>query len=197
VAGGSRLGDCRCPLGHCLADVVSTLTEQLAHKTIVRVQENASNPVSGWPSESRIILHFADGTGLELAGSGDDCDEWIEAEVLDAAAISERRLAERRYEADQQVKAIERKEWLALTCEERCKVLKERAEPGPGMLMTSAFMDGLVEEIQRGSLLIDTPERTIAVPCTKCHERECENATTKTLPAQKGIDLAGPWTAVL
>lgn len=71
-----------------------TLTEQLHGKTIVRVQENAPDPVAGYPHENVIVLHFEDGTGLELRGSGDDCDEWIEADVLDYDALRQRRYAE-------------------------------------------------------------------------------------------------------
>jgi hypothetical protein len=68
-----------------------TLTEQVHGKTIVRVQEKAPDSDTGYEMENLIVLHFEDGTGLELRGSGDDCDEWIEAELLDEGQIKQRR----------------------------------------------------------------------------------------------------------
>ncbi len=176
-----------------------TLTEQLAHKTIIRVELNAPNPRDGREDEARILLHHADGTALEIVGGGDDCDDWVNIELLDAEAIQALRQLQADYAYKQGVKAIEREKYLAkylaLTCEERCA---ERLKRGlDNFLINDAMREVFSDALYRRHPLFAEPERTIKVPCPKCHERECENATTKTLSATPGVNLGGGFKGMM
>jgi hypothetical protein len=143
----------------------------LAGKAVDRIERDAPSPHTGEADGSRLLLHFTDGTALEIVGGGGDCDGWINDALLSSDDLAARRRKSEEYAADQRAKAREREEWMALTCEERAA----RRVPEPEF-------EGLYGNLLYESMLALWPgERTIKLRCPECGETACPNAPTKTV----------------
>lgn len=154
-------------------------------KMVGLVETPIPNPYDGSPDESRIVLHFTDGTSVEIKGGGDDCDDWVEIEALSHSEQLERAHKAVDYEREQEEGRIKRREWIALSCEERKAKLAER-KPGD-LIMEDAMLSMLNDSFEPRATFYDQPERTVHDPCPKCRERECPNAPTRVIPAKRGI----------
>lgn len=168
---------------------MSSADALLSGKTVERVETPTPSPYDGRADESRIVLHLTDGSAVELIGSGDDCDDWIEARALSHSEQLERAHIAADHEREQEEAAIKRREWMALSCEERqAERARRDAERKPGDLLVEGAMFSMLEDFYRPSWSWhDQPERTVRDRCPKCRERECPNAPTRVIPAQPGI----------
>lgn len=98
------------------------------------------------------------------------------------------------HERKQEEARIKRREWMALSCEEREAEIAKRREPLD--LLVGDGMISMIEDLYRPTFSFSAqPERTVRDRCPKCRERECPNAPTRTLPATPG--LTGAWNATI
>ena len=113
------------------------------------------------------MIHFTDGTALEVtAAGGYDGDGYPDYELLDAAAIAARRAARKQFEEIQAQKRRERDAWLALSCSERARRRARNKYAPRGSLIPDAFSDMVIDSIMPPS----------KGRCPRCGERECPNA---------------------
>jgi hypothetical protein len=156
--------------------------DDLAAKVIERIEDNS--PGLGdfdQDREDRFLIHFTDGTALEVTASGGyDGEGYPDYELLDAAAIAERRAARKEFEEVQEQKRREREAWLALACSERARRLDRNKYAPRGSLIPDAFSDVLLDSIAPPS-----KDR-----CPRCRERECPNAPEH-IPAPAMKTVAG------
>jgi hypothetical protein len=186
------------PLDHMLESPEMTIVEALfAGKTVERVESPMPSPYDGRPDESRFALHFTDGSVVEIHGSGSDMDGYVQANELSRDEQLERAHKAVDAERKQEETRIKRKEWMALSCEEReAEIAKRRASRKPLDLLVEDGMMSMIEDFYRPIFSFTAqPERVVRDLCPKCRERECPNAPTRTLPATRG--LTGPWTATI
>lgn len=168
-----------------------------AGKTVERVESPLPSPFDGRPDESRFALHFTDGSVVEIHGSGSDMDECVEANELSRDEQLERAHKAADHEREQEEARIKRKEWMALSCEEReAEIAKRRSSMTLSQRgLENALGMWLRDLCEPEFSFTARPERTVHDPCPKCRERECPNAPTRTLPATPG--LTGAWTATI
>jgi hypothetical protein len=153
-------------------------------KIVERLETRPADPDSGYPRDDALILHFTDGTALEIVGSSyEECS--LNSNTLTPSDLLARESKRAEHEAEQAKRAQERADWLALTCEERTA----RRPTDSAYLMTgSVYHSMALGLLKQQNPFMDEPERTIKHPCTHCGETECPNARTETIPASPGLD---------
>lgn len=162
------------------------MEELFQGKTVERVETSPPSPYDGRPDPSRIVLHFTDGSAVEIVGGGDDFGASVEVKALSHGEQLERAHKACDYEREQEEAAIKRREWMALPCEQREAELARREQEGP--VIRSIYLDVLTWQLEEGcSAWFPTPERTVRDRCPKCRERECPNAPERLIPAKPGI----------
>lgn len=162
------------------------MTELESGKTIELVEDHPPSPYDGSPDQSRIVLHFTDGTMVELTGEGDDCDNSISAQTLEPAEHDRRlTLAKEHQEAVEQRKR-DREAWLNLTCQEReVQLAAERADKSPVNAMIRTLYGREIRQSLEGfSWWAGRAAHTVHEPCPKCEETSCPNAPTVHIPAR-------------
>jgi hypothetical protein len=149
-------------------------------KTIASIEETPPSPHDGRPDDERLILHFEDGTALEIeASGGHDGEGYPNATMLDAATLAERRSLALKYEAEQRQAREKREAWMTLSCGERARRLDRH--PPAGLFVPSFYENIYLDQLARGP-----KDRVIRDRCARCRERECPNAPTRIL---KGTGL--------
>lgn len=89
--------------------------------------------------------------------------------------------------AKQEERDRKRREWLALTCDERVAERKRQEAMAPARsLMTSALTRQLY------SSMFQRMNPTIVHPCPRCHDAECENAWEE--PNRDYVDMKKFWS---
>lgn len=148
-------------------------------KTIARLQQDAPDPESGRPSEERLLIHFTDGTALEIVASSYE-EATIDTQTLSRDNVLEREHLHREHEKAEAEKAQKRKEWLALSCDERAAQAPKRSHPF--FWLEAAMEDSILEQALLASASASaSPAREIKLRCPTCGERECPNAPVKNL----------------
>lgn len=168
------------------------MEELFLGKTVERVESPMPSPYDGRPDESRFALHFTDGSVVEIHGS-----EYVEANTLSHSEQLERAHKAADHEREQEEAKIKRREWMALSCEEReAEIAKRRSSMTPSQRGFEDITLGMLRDLYEPTFSFSAqPERTVHDPCPKCRERECPNAPTRTLPATPG--LTGAWNATI
>lgn len=165
-----------------------------AGKTIAWIDENPADPEYGGDDEGTLIIHFTDGTALKIEGHSYDPVS-LSPEPMSQEDVRRRALAVQGQREQKRLKNLERQEWLAVSCDERAaRVAAREAKMSPfARLIRDTYVDAYAGLLQDSNRMVygDQPERRYRVPCTRCHERSCENATEKVAPAQKGFDWKG------
>lgn len=158
-----------------------------AGKTIQRTETHPPSPYDGKPDQGRIVLHFTDGTMIELIGEGDDYDNSISAQTLEPAEHHRRLTLATEHQKAVEQRKRDREAWLNLTCQEReTELAAKRADENPVNAMIRKIYGREIRQIltTSGSILHGQAARTVHDPCPKCEETSCPNAPTRHIPAR-------------
>lgn len=162
-----------------------------AGKTIAWIDENPTDPKYGGDDEGTLIIHFTDGTALQVEGHSYESVS-MSTEPMSQEDVRRRALAVQGQREQTRLKRDQRAEWLSITCDERTARIEAReAKMGPlALAMRETFAGAYADLIRDSNRMFwgDQPERRYRVACKRCRERQCENATEKVVPAQKGFD---------
>lgn len=139
-------------------------------KTVARIEEKPPSELGGSPDPSTVLIHFTDGTALEIQSSSyEEADQCVS--TLSADEIARRQALGRSYQHRQERRASKRREWMALTCEERAACI---GQPPPIAVEMRKNLYGQIFSLNK--LGYGDKDAAILRWCDKCYETECPNA---------------------
>lgn len=156
---------------------------EYAGRVVARVDDRPPDPDRGYPRDDMVVIHFTDGSALEVQGSSyeevsQSCALLSPADVRRRAQVAAGRREEKRLER------LQRDEWRAISCDERAA--RNAAKP-------SDPLRDAIESLWINTSMLTLGERKVRERCPRCRERFCENAPVRVIPADPGYAPAFSW----
>lgn len=162
-------------------------------KTIARIDESPRDPEYGGEDHGTVLIYFTDGTALKIEGSSyEEVSQHLEP--LSQADVRRRNAQVQGQREQARLDRLRRQEWLSVSCDERVRRRAARKPSKFGLLMDETMADSMIDLMlsQRRMFYGESEPLTVRTPCPRCRERACENAGTKTYPAQPAV-FGGDW----